>query len=351
MLEFLKLSICVATYNRAAYIAETLDAIVSQLPANVELVVVDGASPDNTEAVVARCLHRHPHIRYVRETENSGVDRDFDKAIGYARGEYCWLMSDDDLLAPGAVRAVLNRLDESPELVVVNAQVRSKDLSVQLRSQLLPADTPTQYGTGEHDRFLANVGDYLTFIGAVVIRRSAWLAREREPYMGTLFIHAGVIFQAPPLSSIRVVREPLITIRYGNAMWTARGFEIWMYKWPRLVWSFTGYSDEAKQRVTLKHPDNSLAKLAWFRGIGAYDVPQYHQFIATQSDWRVRVQAQSVARVPAGWLNAALAIYSCMRRSPAKKMNLYDLARARCSSRLTRWLARQWRVPVEAANP
>ena len=48
------LSICIATYNRASYIGETLDSIIPQLDDDVELLVVDGASTDNTEDVVRK---------------------------------------------------------------------------------------------------------------------------------------------------------------------------------------------------------------------------------------------------------------------------------------------------------
>ena len=94
----IRLSVCIATFNRADFIGQTLDAILEQVTPEVELVVVDGASQDQTAAVMAQYLVRYPHIVYRREAENSGVDRDFDKAVAYASGEYCWLMSDDDVI-------------------------------------------------------------------------------------------------------------------------------------------------------------------------------------------------------------------------------------------------------------
>ena len=133
------LSVCIATFKRAEFLAATLDSIVEQLEGGVELVIVDGASPDRTPAVVAPYLARFPAIRYFREEENSGVDRDYDKAVGYARGEYCWLMTDDDLLKPGAIRRVLGALrEEGRSLILVNAEVRNADLSQILVDRKLP---------------------------------------------------------------------------------------------------------------------------------------------------------------------------------------------------------------------
>ncbi len=341
------LSICMATYNRAAYIAETLEVILAQMTPGMELVVVDGASSDDTALVVGRYAAQHPNLRYYRESTNSGIDRDFDKAVSYARGGHCWLMSDDDLLAPGALAAVLVRICMGADLVVVNAEVRSKDLSVQLRAGLLPAGTQASYTRESRDEFLAQTGQYLTFIGAVVIRRSAWLARERTPYYGTLFIHAGVIFQSPPLDKTQVILEPLIVIRYGNAMWTARGFEIWMYKWPALVWSFSEYADSAKQKVTARQPETNPVQLAWFRAIGAYGPPQYQAFVSRQSRARVRWVAQCIASLPASLLNGAFAVACYLRPGDAKGMNLYDLARSSGSSSVARHLAKRLGVPLE----
>jgi abequosyltransferase len=52
------LSICIATYKRAAYLGETLAAILDGLPTGVEVVILDGASPDNTPQVIEPFLAR-----------------------------------------------------------------------------------------------------------------------------------------------------------------------------------------------------------------------------------------------------------------------------------------------------
>src|SRR4051794_24283838 len=105
------LSLCIATYNRGRFIGQTLDSIVSQLPSGVEVVIVDGASPDETATVVSKYAAHVDVIRYFREDTNSGVDADFDKAVSYAAGDHCWLLPDDDLLAPGAIERVLLALE------------------------------------------------------------------------------------------------------------------------------------------------------------------------------------------------------------------------------------------------
>jgi abequosyltransferase len=332
-----KLSICIATYKRDAYIGHTLEGILASLPVGVEVVIVDGASPDNTAQVVESFVRRNRAVRYFREPTNSGVDRDFDKAVCYAKGEYCWLMSDDDLVVPGAIARVLEVLDTPLDLLVVNAQVRNADFSVELNPRILKFSADRDYDAEEGDRFMGDAGAYLSFIGGVVIRRSRWLERERERYFGTLFIHAGVIFQAP-LERIKVLAEPLVVIRFGNAMWTSRGFEIWMFKWPDLIWSFKGYSDEARTRVVAREPWRKLRKLVLFRALGGYSYAEYRKFFGDVR--RGGLLQFLVAVFPAVAANGLGALYWYIVNRKARE-GIHDLAASRNANALTRWIARR----------
>ena len=287
-----RLSICIATYKRAAFIEETLNSIISQLPSGMEIVIVDGASPDDTSAVVERIAARCPALRYNRQTENAGLDRDYDKAVDLAKGEYCWLMTDDDLLVPGAVHRVLEALKSNPDLLVINTEVLNADLSQTLEGPRFSADADLEYGERQKDEVFRRLTPCLSFIGAVVIRRALWLSRDRASYYGSLFIHVGVIFQGPALQSIKAIAQPLIRIRYGNAMWTARGFEIWTFKWPALLWSFAEVSEQAKRAVSAREPWRRFSHLFFQRAIGAYSVAEFSKYLADKARGRARLAAR-----------------------------------------------------------
>lgn len=334
-----RLSICIATWNRARFIGETLDSIVPQLTEDVELLILDGASPDDTSEVVARYARRDPCIRYFREDTNSGVDRDYDKAVEHARGRYCWLMTDDDLLMPDAVERVLDALADKPDLLVVNAEVRSVDLSIRLQERLLDVSSDREYPTEAARSFFAEVAAHLKFIGAVVIARDVWLRRERAPYFGTLFVHVGVIFQSPAIGRVRVLAGPVMVIRYGNAMWSPRSFEIWMYKWPRLVWGFDGYDDVTKRQVSASEPWRKLAKLGVHRALGGFSAAELPKYFGSGVPWPARVRARFVAKLPASLANT-LASMACLAMPRKARLNLYDLARAPSATVLSRAIAR-----------
>ena len=336
---FIKLSICITTYNRGRFIGETLDSILGQMVSGVELVIVDGASPDNTPEVMAQYLLRYPEIRYFREQTNSGVDGDYDKAVGYARGEYCWLMTDDDLLCPKAISRVLESINGEFDLVVVNSEVRNVDFSRVLETRLLKFTSDREYATKDGENFFSEVANYLSFIGGVVMKRSVWLERDRSSYYGTLFIHVGVIFQHPPINRVKVIADPLIIIRYGNAMWTSRGFEIWMFKWPQLIWSFPDFSDQSKSAVCSKEPWRPMKKLILYRATGGYTVFEYHHFIAVRTKGLSRGVYMVIAMFPAAIANVLVSLY-CVFVNRNTRSVLYDLSRSRHATWASRFLAR-----------
>ena len=269
--------------NRALSLSETLNSIYSQVPSEVEIVIVDGSSTDDTKEVVSRFQEHTPLIHYVRKKQPEGVDRDFDAAVGHARGEYCWLLSDDDPLKPGALSKVMEALRRSPSVVVVNAEVRNPDLSRLLEERRLRIHSDRMYSPTQFKEFFIETAGYLSFIGGVVIQRKFWCSRERGHYYGTEFVHVGVLFQAPLPGEAFVIAEPLITIRYGVAKWTARGFEIWMFKWPGLIWSFPGFSDSDKAHVTPREPWRALKTLLTFRAMGAYSLREYRDSISCRT--------------------------------------------------------------------
>jgi abequosyltransferase len=318
------LTICIATYNRANYISETMDSIISQMPDDVELLVVDGASTDDTEIIVRSYADHDQRIRYVRLAAKGGVDQDFCKSVELARGEYCWLFTDDDVLKPGAVAAVKAAINAGNCLIVVNAEVRDNDLSAILKPRKIVAFKDKIYAPDEIESLFTDALNHLSFIGSVVIRRDIWLNREKESYFGTEFVHVGIIFQKQLPGQSVIIAEPYVCIRYGNGQWKPRGFEIWMIKWPKLVWSFNHISDKAKRSITRQKPWRNLAVLLFERGIGAYSIQHYRAYLSrlpVSKSWKVC--ACLIAHLPEKFL-ASLLYYFCLIYMP-DKMFLYDL--------------------------
>jgi glycosyltransferase involved in cell wall biosynthesis len=339
MSNSIKLSICIATLNRADFIAETLETILQQIEPGVELVILDGNSSDNTSDIVTGYASTYPNLNYICEEKNSGVDVDYDKAVLRAKGDYCWLMTDDDLLKPNAIKTVLASLATSPDLTIVNAEVLNADFSKALDKKLIKIKANKTYGEKDHNIFLKEIGHGLSFIGCVVIKRSLWLARSRKEYYGTLFIHAGVILQQPYLEKINFISEPLISIRYGNAMWTPRGLEIWLFKWPSLIWSFKGYSDESKSFVCPIGFIKRLKSLLFYRATGAYGYNEFKQFFAKRETLGKKTLFLLAATTPKVVINVCSSVY-CVLTKKSSKMAMYSLSNCKSSNIVTKICAR-----------
>jgi abequosyltransferase len=327
------LSICIATYNRAQFIGATLESILPQLTDDVEVLVVDGASPDNTEEVVRRYCDQCSQLKYIRLANKGGVDQDFDRAVGLAEGEFCWLFSDDDILKPGAIPAVLDAIREDYNLVVVNSEIRNVDLTELLAERKWPMMTDRVYedNPSDKDRFLAEVGDYLTFIGGVVIRRSVWLSRDRAKYYNTRFIHVGVIFQSMLPGKMLVIATPWIVIRLGNAEWASLGFDIWMFKWPELIWSFTHFSEDSKRAVCRPLPWQRLHTLIYYRALGIYSPTEYSRWLACRLKFRwQRLTARMISLMPFWIAQRILRIYAAIHRD---RLLIYNLRNSRACHR------------------
>jgi glycosyltransferase involved in cell wall biosynthesis len=324
----IKISICMATRNRGAFMGATLECIVGQATDEVEIVILDGASTDNTEEVVRRYQERFPRLCYFRQETNMGVDRDFAKAVDLAHGEYCWLFCDDDLLKPGAIQVVLDAIKDDYALIIANSEVWNADLSKLLEPKRVPLERNRIYKSNENHLLLADTGYYLTFIGGVIIKRQLWATREKENYFSSRFIHVGVIFQRPLPGDALVIAEPLILIRYANASWLGKSFEIWMFKWPGLVWSFANFPDSVKYRVCPKEPWRSPKTLLHFRATGVYTKREYTEWLKPRlgSHW-ARLVSKAIAHFPGRTANLlAFIYYSIFRRPSSRLLILLDLA-------------------------
>jgi abequosyltransferase len=78
-MSLIRLSICIPTYNFGDFIGATLESILTQATDEVEVVIGDGGSTDNTAEVVRRYQSRFAHLIYRNFGKRGGVDLDLSK--------------------------------------------------------------------------------------------------------------------------------------------------------------------------------------------------------------------------------------------------------------------------------
>ena len=189
------LSLCVPTYNRAGLLDQALRAVLDQITpemaGRVEIVVLDNASPDATPAVVARAQSDFPHLplRALRHPQNIGPDANFYAAVKQAQGEYVYLLSDDDILLPGAVARLLSLIQEHPgfDAFCLNIRPFVSDVD-EARPPLL--DLTQDAVLRGCDEALGLLGTLIGFMSIMAFNRSRVAARDYTDKVGTNFIQS-----------------------------------------------------------------------------------------------------------------------------------------------------------------
>lgn len=324
------LSICIATYNRAEYISFTLDSIISQLTKDVEVVIVDGASTDNTKQVIEYYLSLSEQIKYIRLLEKGGVDLDYCKSVEFASGEMCWLFTDDDLLKPNAIMKVLNAIKYKHSLVIVNAEVMSANFTKTISASLLSTKEDKLYSKNDIDSLFNYVISFVSFIGCIVINRELWLNRDKLKYFGTEFIHVGVIFQNYLPSTVKVIGEPLIQVRYGNSQWSSRAFNIGMTKWINLLSSFEIISTGTREKFIFKSLSKWFLTMLLYRAKGHYGFKEYWNFNNDNVGVFRKFLSFIILLIPCVVLNFLFLTYLKISKTN-KHIAKYDLVNSKCN--------------------
>lgn len=317
----LRLSICIGTFNRARFIGATIENIIAQSTSDCEIVVSDNASTDNTEEVVCAYSRCSTQLRYFRQDTNKGLDSNYDHAVSLARGEYCWLMSDDDLLKPGAVARVLKALRMDLSLILVNVEYRNHDMSKVLQPRMFGVKSDRTYGREEMDELFSDADDGLWYIGSVILKRAIWLAREKERYYGSLFIHVAVVFQEVLPAKALVIAEPLISYRMGNTnSYSPQMIEILFVKWPLLVESLA-VSEVARRKSRSAEPWRHPKWLLVLRGWGLYSLTEYGSCIRPRLNSILeRLVPILVAVLPGILVNTLLTLYYLIRQDRGREL-------------------------------
>lgn len=109
-----KVSVIIACYNGAQVIPRAIDSALAQQGVDVEVVVVDDGSRDNSREVVGAYADTHP-VRLICHETNKGIPGTRNTAIGAATGDFIGFLDQDDLWYPDRLASALEVFDADPE--------------------------------------------------------------------------------------------------------------------------------------------------------------------------------------------------------------------------------------------
>jgi Glycosyl transferase family 2/Glycosyl transferases group 1 len=118
-------SVIVPNYNHEKYLPERLRSITGQTYQNIEIILLDDASTDNSRALLQKFASDESGARFIPNTQNSGSTfKQWRKGLSQARGKYVWLAESDDAAEPAFLETLIERLEANPELSLAYCQLQ-----------------------------------------------------------------------------------------------------------------------------------------------------------------------------------------------------------------------------------
>lgn len=226
------LSIAIPVYNFGQFIPETLQSILRQEEARrVEIVILDGASTDDTAGVVAGFQKAYPNIRYVRRAARGGIDRDMAASVECSTGDYCWLFSGDDLMHADALARALAQIKSGHDLYLCKHMelCGAPPNWSEWPTLNIAQDRPFEL-SDKNDRLnyfsLALTSEaFFSFMGGLIVKRAAWnRATLNEEFVGSCWAHAARMFELMPGGlAVKCLAAPYLDRRPGNDSFIGKG--------------------------------------------------------------------------------------------------------------------------------
>lgn len=200
------LSICVPTFNGGQYIEELLASIFIQKQKGTEVIIIDDSSTDNTFDKMAKFKEKHPeyNLKVYKNKKNKGFDKNVLRAVTLAKGEYCWLLGQDDLLLSGSLKKVLGLIKKSKRATLIHANYERYDniLNKITAEAMVSIKKDKVFTDAENFLFTPTDNSYFKYLGTNVITmstnvfsRNLWLKVSPllKKYLGHNFIHCFII--------------------------------------------------------------------------------------------------------------------------------------------------------------
>ncbi len=226
------LTIGIPTYNGSKYIKGMINSILIQLSDinqyELEILISDNASTDNTEDIIKEYINEYPTLfSYYRNTENIGGDRNVDNIFRKAKGKFVWICGDDDEIIIGHLKNVLEKIKNNKEISVffANARIYNRDMTKILKEQFLEIEERI-YSPDQYYNF---VGPNASLTPTIIVRRESWpFNEELNKYTKSDWVTLYKIYFSLRSGKAYCISQPCVKYRGGSMRWHKDGKWLWM---------------------------------------------------------------------------------------------------------------------------
>ena len=141
------ISIVLAVYNDAPYVADAIDRVLGQVGVEIELVLVDDGSSDESPQIARAAADRDSRVRLIELPRNVGVALARERGVREATGDWVWFVDCDDHWEPASAARLATAVTGCPQTDVVVAGARYTFESGRAPARLDPPDGPPVPGS------------------------------------------------------------------------------------------------------------------------------------------------------------------------------------------------------------
>lgn len=177
-------TVIIPNYNHALYLPQRIESVLNQTVRNIEIIILDDCSPDNSRAIIKQYANQDSRIRVLFNEQNSGSTfKQWNKGFTLARGQYIWIAESDDYAEPSFLAQLLLPLQADEQVVLAychSLDVDGEAIGNRWQKFLTNLDPMWQYsfvteGLPLVKRFLA-FRNFIPNASAVLFRASSWHA-------------------------------------------------------------------------------------------------------------------------------------------------------------------------------
>ena len=119
-----RVSVVIPSYNHAAFIAQAVRSVLAQTESDLELIVVDDGSSDDSLVVLASLVE--PRLTVIEQT-NQGAHAAINRGLSKASGKYLAILNSDDVYHPQRLEKLVNILETNPEIGLIGSYIEVID--------------------------------------------------------------------------------------------------------------------------------------------------------------------------------------------------------------------------------